>query len=90
VLPDEVAQLGLTLIERMGIDSLRAEITLFEAARAHTIADGRMEVEPQDIQAVAPLALRLRRSDFMTRYFADQDEEEQQMAKLLDKVVAER
>ena len=87
VLPEEVAQLGLTLVKRMGIDSLRAEITLFEAARAHAIADARLEVEPQDIHAVAPLALRLRRSEFMNRYFADQDEEEQQLAHLLGEVL---
>jgi len=87
VLPDAVAKLGLTLIGRLKIDSLRAEITLFESARAHAIADGRLEVEPQDIHAVAALALRLRRSEFMNRYFADQSAEEQQMTELLDEVL---
>jgi magnesium chelatase subunit I len=84
ILPDEVAQLGLTLVERLQIDSLRSEITLFEAARAHAIADGRLEVEAQDLQVVAPISLRLRRSEFMTEYFSTQATEEQQLHNLLD------
>ncbi|MFC1997490.1 ATP-binding protein, partial [Chloroflexota bacterium] len=59
-LPAEVAEMGLSLVEKLQIDSLRAEITLFEAARAHAIADGRLEVERQDLKIVAPIALRLR------------------------------
>jgi magnesium chelatase subunit I len=87
VLPDEVARLGLALVERLEIDSLRAEITLFEAARAHAIADGRLEVGPQDLYTVAPIALRLRRSDFMVEYFAAQASEEQQMFDLLNELL---
>ena len=87
VLPEEVAKLGLMLVERLQIDSLRAEITLFEAARAHTIADGRLEVEPQDLYAVAPFTLRLRRSEFMVEYFATQASEEQQMLDLLNELL---
>jgi Mg-chelatase subunit ChlI len=83
-LSDDVAKLGLSLVERLQIDSLRSEITLFEAARAHAIADGRLEVEPQDLQMVAPIALRLRRSEFMTEYFSEQASEEQQLLELLD------
>lgn len=82
-LPDEIAKMGLLLVERLKIDSLRAEITLFEAARAHAIADGRLEVEPQDLKIVAPIALRLRRSEFMTEYFSEQASEEQQLFNLL-------
>jgi magnesium chelatase subunit I len=63
-LPDDVAQLGLKLVERLKIDSLRAEI-----------------------HAVAPIALRLRRSEFMNEYFAEQASEEQQMFDLLDELV---
>lgn len=86
VLPVEVAELGLSLVERLKIDSLRAEITLFETARAHAIADGRLEVEPIDLQTVAPIALRLRRSEFMTEYFSDQASEESQVSDLLDEL----
>jgi magnesium chelatase subunit I len=89
-LPDEVAKMGLTLIERLKIDSLRSEITLFEAARAHAIADGRLKVEPQDLLTVAPIALRLRRSEFMTEYFSDQASEEQQLHTLLDELFSDQ
>ena len=39
----EAIQLGLSLIQQLQIDSSRAEITLFEAARAHAAADERLE-----------------------------------------------
>ena len=40
-LPDKVARPAIKLVQKMGIDSLRAEITWFEAARAYAAADGR-------------------------------------------------
>ena len=40
-LPEDVAHLGLGLTSRLKLDSLRAEITLFEAARAYAAADAR-------------------------------------------------
>ncbi len=80
---DEVARLGLAMIERLQIDSLRAEITLFEAARAYAAADARSEVTPDDLAAVAPMALRLRRSRFMEEYFAHQESEEQELSELI-------
>jgi magnesium chelatase subunit I len=67
----------------MGIDSLRAEITWFEAARAYTAADGRIQVTYEDLQVVAPMCLRLRRSAFMSEYFTHQQSEEVEMRKLL-------
>jgi magnesium chelatase subunit I len=73
---DAVAGLGLQLIERLDVSSLRAEITLFEAARAYAASDNRSEVEPEDLWAVAAMSLRLRRSRFMTEYFKDQQGEE--------------
>lgn len=82
-LPDKVAKPAIALVQRMGIDSLRAEITWFEAARAYAAADGREKITPEDLQAVAPMALRLRRSPFMTEYFSDQKGEEDEMEKLL-------
>lgn len=82
-LSDEAGRFGLGLIEEMGIDSLRAEITLFEAARAYTVADGRDETTADDVRAVAPMALRLRRSDFMDDFFREQDEEDEELQKLL-------
>jgi magnesium chelatase subunit I len=67
----------------MGIDSLRAEITWFESARAYAAADGRTEVTLEDLRMVAPMALRLRRSPFMTEYLKGQLNEEKELNSLL-------
>jgi magnesium chelatase subunit I len=85
-LPDEVACLGLTLVEKLEIDSLRAEITLFEAARAYAIADGRLQVTPEDLHAVAPMTLRLRRSTFIADYFGEQEVEESELVSILNQI----
>ncbi len=83
-LPEEVARKGIALIEKMQIDSLRAEIALFEAARACAAAENRPEVNLEDLRQVAPLCLRQRRSEFMLRYVENQRQEDaalQQMVK---------
>ena len=85
-LSQEAESLGLELIQRMGIESLRAEISLFEAARAYSIADGRMEATKQDVQTVAPMALRLRRSSFIKDYLSTQSQEEQELKDLMDEL----
>lgn len=89
-LPDEVAQYGLSIVDRLHIDSLRAEITFFEAARAYAAADGRSAVSPADLGAVAHLALRVRRSSFITEYVASQQVEEMEIARLLQEIVSTR
>jgi magnesium chelatase subunit I len=86
ILPDAVANPAIELVQKMGIDSLRAEITWFEAGRAYASADGREEVTLDDLKAVAPMALRLRRSQFMSEYFEGQSDEEKQMNTLLKSV----
>jgi magnesium chelatase subunit I len=86
-LPDEVARRGLALIAHLQIDSLRAEITLFEAARAHSAIDARLEVIPEDLREVAPMALRLRRSPFMAEYFTQQKDEEDLLTDIIDKTL---
>jgi magnesium chelatase subunit I len=83
-LPDSVAESGLELIDELHIDSLRAEITLFEAARAYAAADGRATVDAQDLYVVAPMTLRVRRSNFITEFFAAQQVEENEIRKILD------
>lgn len=83
VLPDRVAKPAIHLIQKLGVDSLRAEITWFEAARAYAAADDRKRVTPQDLQVVAPMALRLRRSKFMAEFFNDQKVEEEELGGLL-------
>src|SRR5574340_141551 len=67
-IPDEAAYWGIHLIRDLKIDSLRSEITLFEAARAYAAADGRTAVTIEDLKQLAPMALRLRRSEFMPKF----------------------
>ena len=76
VVGDAARELGLALVRQLAIDSNRAEITLFEAARAHAAADERQEVTLEDVQAVARLALRQRQSPQLAKFFADQVEED--------------
>jgi len=83
VIPDGVANPAIHLVQQMGIDSLRAEITWFESARAYAAADGRDEVTMDDLKAVASMALRLRRSQFMNEYFKGQLGEEKELNTLL-------
>jgi magnesium chelatase subunit I len=84
VIPDKIATPAIQLVQKMGIDSLRAEITWFESARAYAAADARSEVTTDDLKAVAPMALRLRRSRFMNEYFKGQLSEEREMSLLLN------
>ncbi|MFZ6029108.1 MAG: ATP-binding protein [Chloroflexota bacterium] len=85
--PEDVAQMGLALVHDMRIDSLRAEINMFEAARACAAIDGRTAVATNDLRQVAPMALRLRRSAFMNEYFDSQDVEEKELASMLEKYI---
>jgi magnesium chelatase subunit I len=82
-LSPQAERFGLRLIESLGIDSLRAEITLFEAAKAHAMADARDRVTPADVRSVAPMTLRLRRSAFMKDFFSSQAREEKELTRLL-------
>ncbi|MGA9532148.1 MAG: ATP-binding protein [Anaerolineales bacterium] len=83
-LTEGAEQFGLEMIEQLGVDSLRAEITLFEAARAHAVADGRDAAEPADVQKVAPMSLRLRQSAFMDDFFAQISSEEDKLRELIE------
>jgi len=86
-LPEKVAHMGIQLIKQVKIDSLRAEITLFEAAKAHAAADGRRRVEPEDLRMVIPMALRLRRSKYMVDYIKDRVREDAELQKHLDRII---
>lgn len=81
---DEVARPAIALVQKMKIDSLRTEISWFEAARAYAAADARTEVTFEDLKTVAPMCLRLRRSQFMNEYFEQQSGEEEEMRALLE------
>jgi magnesium chelatase subunit I len=88
-LPDDVARLGLAAVRELQIDSLRAEITLFEGARAHAAADGRTQVETADLAETAPIALRARRSQFMSEFLAGQQVEDIEISTVLGRVIKE-
>ncbi|MEK6222275.1 MAG: ATP-binding protein, partial [Chloroflexota bacterium] len=83
ILPEDVAKAGLRLIDALEISSLRAEITLFEGSRALAAADGRNQVTVDDIIQIAPMALRLRKSKFVQKYFEEQKNEEQAIAAII-------
>jgi magnesium chelatase subunit I len=84
---DEAISLGLSLVQKLDIDSHRAEYTMFEAARAHAAADGRDVANVQDIRVVAPMALRQRRSQFMVSFFNSQKEEDDQIRSHIDELI---
>ena len=83
-IPENVTNLGLELIHQLNIDSLRAEVTLFEAARAFAALDGRLEVNNEDLHIIAPMALRMRRSTFIEKYLTEQALEEEEIRKTVN------
>jgi len=85
-LSDDAVAVGIALVQALDIDSHRAEYAMFEAARAHAAADGRDLATVADIRAVAPLALRQRRSDYMVDYFHHQASEDEQIRARLDQL----
>jgi magnesium chelatase subunit I len=87
-IPRPIAQYGIQLIQCLQIDSLRAEITLFESARALAAADGRVEVQLDDLRQLAPLALRLRRSDFMQEFIKSQIQDDEQIHHSIEETIS--
>jgi magnesium chelatase subunit I len=57
---DDVREAAATLCVALGADGLRGEMTLLRAARAYAALDGKGEVTPAHIRAIAPAALRHR------------------------------
>ncbi len=87
---DEVLDVGLALVQALEIDSHRAEYTLFEAARAHAASDGRDVADMRDLRSVAVLALRERQSEFMTRFFEQQEHEDARIHAAIDQFAGSR
>jgi len=85
-LTPEAEHLALDLVNALQIASSRAEIVTLEAARARAAADGRTEATVEDVSAVAPMALRQRRSQFMVNYFAESQKEEEEIKTLIAQV----
>jgi magnesium chelatase subunit I len=80
-LSEQVSRYGLDLIKQLNIDSLRAEITLFESSRAFAALDNRKQVTFEDLNMIAPMALRMRRSKYIENYLSDQNDEEDEINK---------
>lgn len=76
---EQALEAGFNLIHRLEIDSHRADYVMFEAARAHAAADGRIEANTADLSAVAPLVLRQRRSPYMKQFFLEQEQEDEEI-----------
>jgi magnesium chelatase subunit I len=87
IIPENISNQGLELIRALKIDSLRAEITLFEAIRAFAALDNRKVAAPEDLQVIAPMALRMRRSDFIEKYLTDQSLEEKEIIKAVEETL---
>jgi magnesium chelatase subunit I len=83
-LEDRAIEVGLKLVQMLDIDSHRAEYTLFEAARAYAAADGREKAGIDDVRAVAPMALRQRRSEFMVNFYESQRTEDEHIRAQID------
>jgi magnesium chelatase subunit I len=77
-------KLALRMVYEMEISSHRAEITTLEAARAYAAADGRVLATAEDVIAVAPMALRQRRSDYIRAYFETAKAEEAEIEAVSD------
>ena len=82
-IPESISNQGLELIQALKVDSLRAEITLFEGVRAFAALDNRKVAAAGDLQIIAPMALRMRRSDFIQKYLSDQSLEEKEINKVV-------
>lgn len=62
VWPDAVLQHAAALAVAAGVDGMRADLVMLRAARALAALEGRNAVTPQDVDAVAELALAHRRT----------------------------
>lgn len=63
VWPDAVLHRAATCALAAGVDGMRADLVMLRAARALAAFEGRTEVTPADVDAVAELALAHRRAE---------------------------
>jgi magnesium chelatase subunit I len=88
-IPPGLAEAAMRLINSLKVQSHRAEIVLLEAARARAAADGRTEVEREDIIVTAPPSLRQRRSDFIERFVAVSQEEDGRINSAIQEILGQ-
>jgi magnesium chelatase subunit I len=84
VVPPQLEDMALALIQQLHIPSHRAEIALLEAMRARAAADFRSEVIVEDLRRMAVLALRQRRSSALEAYTSQVQQENEMVATALD------
>lgn len=84
--PPPAEEFALRCIQELKIPSHRAEIALLEAARARAAADYRVEVSPDDVRTIAPLALRQRRSRPIEEYAGQMASEDAAIAEVLGRL----
>src|SRR5262245_15429760 len=80
----EVEAEGIRWINALKIDSHRAEVALFEAARALAAADSRLEATVDDLRVVAPMALRQRQTETASDYFRSQEKEDKRVKAVIE------
>lgn len=83
----KIAKFGIELIKDLTIHSLRAELTLFEAAKALAATENRDYITTEDIKTIAPMALRLRRSTYITNFIENNKAENEEINSSLDKIL---
>ncbi|MGB4593186.1 MAG: magnesium chelatase subunit D family protein [Coriobacteriia bacterium] len=70
-LDDDLLYLIASVCTSMGVDGHRADLVMARAAAAYALLNGRREVTPSDIRAVAPMVLahRMRKTPFEDERF---------------------
>lgn len=86
-LDPKIANIGIELIKDLNIHSLRAELTLFEAAKALAASENREYITEEDIIAIAPMALRLRRSAYISEFIEKNNAENLEINTSLGKLI---
>ncbi|MDX9849125.1 MAG: ATP-binding protein [Anaerolineaceae bacterium] len=86
-LDPKIANIGIELIKDLNIHSLRAELTLFEAAKALAASETRDYITEEDIITIAPMALRLRRSAYISEFIEKNNAENLEINTSLGKLI---
>lgn len=67
---------------------MNSYVTLFEAAKALAASDNRDQITIEDIRTVAPMALRLRNSEYISKFIENNEVENQEIDTSLGKILA--
>jgi magnesium chelatase subunit I len=89
VVPPQLEDMALALIQQLQIPSHRAEIALLEAMRARAAADFRSEAIADDLRRMAVLALRQRRSSALDAYARQMQQENEMVGTALQSLLPE-